>query len=56
MNAIWHPEIQVEIDEGVDFRWVDSEHANERLGVLQELKRKLESTPPAPVPIDELVS
>jgi hypothetical protein len=42
------------LETGVDFRWADSEHADERLAVLRELKKKLETPPPAPISIDDL--
>jgi hypothetical protein len=42
------------IEQGVDFRWQDSEHREQRRVVLEELAAKLKRRPPAPKPVAEL--
>lgn len=42
------------IDEGVDFRWQDSEYAGQRRAVLTELGARLVREPPPPRPVEEL--
>jgi hypothetical protein len=41
------------IEQGVDFRWQDSEHSEQRRAVLKELAAKLNGPTPAPKPVAE---
>lgn len=42
------------IEAGVDFRWQDTDSKDDRFQVLQALKAKLQSAPPAPRDLEEL--